>query len=76
MSKGKSDNQKVSDQVKTEKGLSRRKFLASAALATGGAAATGLPSDREGAGADFDAMAEHLAHQGHLSMSTPRLPRG
>jgi TRAP-type mannitol/chloroaromatic compound transport system substrate-binding protein len=45
MSKGKSNNQKVSDQVKTEKGLSRRKFLASAALATGGAAATlGFPA--------------------------------
>ena len=45
MSKGKSDNQKVSDQVKTQKGLSRRRFLASAALATGGAAATlGFPA--------------------------------
>jgi TRAP-type mannitol/chloroaromatic compound transport system substrate-binding protein len=45
MSKGKSSNQKDSDQVKTQKGLSRRKFLASAAIAAGGAAATmGFPS--------------------------------
>ena len=45
MIKGKSENQKNSDQVKTQKGLSRRKFLASAALATGGAAATlGFPA--------------------------------
>jgi TRAP-type mannitol/chloroaromatic compound transport system substrate-binding protein len=42
MSKSRSTNQKNSDQ---EKGLSRRKFLASAALATGGAAATlGFPA--------------------------------
>ena len=44
-SKGKTGNQKDSDQVKTQKGLSRRKFLASAAIATGGAAATlGFPA--------------------------------
>ena len=42
MSKSQSTNQKNSNQ---EKGLSRRKFLASAALATGGAAATlGFPA--------------------------------
>jgi len=45
MSKSKSGNQKNSDQTKNEKGLSRRKFLASAAIAAGGAAATmGFPA--------------------------------
>jgi len=45
MSKSNSGNKKGSDQVKTQKGLSRRKFLASAALAAGGAAVTvGFPT--------------------------------
>ncbi len=45
MSKTKSGDQKNSDQTKTQKGLSRRKFLASAAIAAGGAAATmGFPA--------------------------------
>ena len=45
MSKNKSINQKNSEQAKTQKGLSRRKFLASAAIAAGGAAATeGFPA--------------------------------
>ncbi len=45
MSKIKSGNQKDSNQAKNEKGLSRRKFLASAAIAAGGAAATmGFPA--------------------------------
>jgi TRAP-type mannitol/chloroaromatic compound transport system substrate-binding protein len=45
MSKSKPTNQKNSEQTKTQKGLSRRKFLASAALAAGGAAATmGFPA--------------------------------
>lgn len=43
MSKSKSGNGKNSDQLKTRKGLSRRKFLASAALAAGGAA-VGFPA--------------------------------
>jgi len=45
MSKSKSGNRKNSEQLKTQKGLSRRKFLASAAIAAGGAAATmGFPA--------------------------------
>jgi TRAP-type mannitol/chloroaromatic compound transport system substrate-binding protein len=45
MSKSKPENQKNSNQNKTQSGLSRRKFLASAALAAGGAAATmGFPA--------------------------------
>jgi len=45
MSRSKSGNQNNTDQNKTQKGLSRRKFLASAALAAGGTAATiGFPA--------------------------------
>jgi TRAP-type mannitol/chloroaromatic compound transport system substrate-binding protein len=44
MSKRQSANGKNSNQVKAQKGLSRRKFLASAALAAGGAAAVGFPA--------------------------------
>ncbi len=74
MSKGKSDNQKVSDQVKTQKGLSRRKFLASAAIAAGGAAATiGFPAIVKAQGPITHALAEHLAHQGHFPRVRPRL---
>jgi TRAP-type mannitol/chloroaromatic compound transport system substrate-binding protein len=45
MSKDKSENQKGADQVKTRRNMSRRSFLASAAVATGGAAAVlGFPA--------------------------------
>ena len=33
----------------------------------------GLPDDRQGAGADYDALAEHLADQGHFPRVCPRL---
>jgi TRAP-type mannitol/chloroaromatic compound transport system substrate-binding protein len=44
MKKNKPTNQKNSEQAKNQKGLSRRKFLASAALAAGGAATIGFPA--------------------------------
>ena len=51
---------------------SRRKFLRGAAAAAR-APPPRLPDDRQGAGPDLDALAEHLAGEGHLPRVRERL---
>ena len=58
-------------QTQEKENVSRRSFLKTAAAAAGAAAAMGFPKHRQGAGADYDAMAEHLADQGHLPRVRP-----
>ena len=52
---------------------SRRKFLTGAAAAAAGRRNARLPDDRQGAGPDQHALAEHLAGEGHLPRVRQRL---